>query len=185
MNGPFVASNRCSIITAVACQKVHWNSGSSRSTVQIAKVIYYKNSWRIPTRLIRWQKLQNLREIQSTPYFLQLLKFLNVLDDSIRILKGIAERFLKNSSRKSSWLHLLSCIHKAHWLVVAPFLLELKQLTHSGTFELGFISDFQILYWFFSTTIRQTTSRDGSGRSKKWWWIWICLIGTQPDLREV
>ena len=87
---------------------------------------------------------------------------MNVLDDSIRILNGMAEEFLKNSSRKSSRLHLLSCIHKAHWLVVAPFLLELKQLTHSGTFELGFISDFQILYWFFSTTIQQITSRDGS-----------------------
>ena len=161
MNGPFVASNRCSIITAVACQKVHWNSGSSRSTVQIAKVIYCMNSWRIPTRLIRWQNLQNRREIQSTPYFLQLFLFLNVLDDSIGILKRIAEGFLENSSRKSSRLHLLSCIHKANWLVVAPFLLELKQLTHSGTFELGLFQIFKSYTDFFPPPFGHPPARMG------------------------
>ena len=167
MNGPFVASNRCSIITAVACQKVHWNSGSSRSTVQIAKVIYCMNSWRIPTRFIRWQNLQNRREIQSTPYFLQLFLFLNVLDDSIGILKRIAEGFLENSSRKSSRLHLLSCIHKANWLVVAPFLLELKQLTHSGTFELGLFQIFKSYTDFFPPPFGHPPARMGwSGRSQ-------------------
>ena len=165
MNGPFVASNRCSIITAVACQKVHWNSGSSRSTVQIAKVIYCMNSWRIPTRLIRWQNLQNRREIQSTPYFLQFFLFLNVLDDSIGILKRIAEGFLENSSRKSSRLDLLSCIHKANWLVVAPFLLELKQLTHSGTFELGLFQIFKSYTDFFPPPFGHPPA--GMGRSQK------------------
>lgn len=162
MNGPFVASNRCSIITAVACQKVHWNSGSSRSTVQIAKVIYCMNSWRIPTRLIRWQNWQNRREIQSTPYFLQFF--------------FISERFRRQhrNSKENSWR--IPREFQSEKQSTSPFELHSQsELTGSCSVSLGveathsqwdiwtrIISDFQILYWFFSTTIRPSTCKDGS-----------------------